>query len=243
MQPRRILITGSEGTIGKVVKKSLKDEGYNLVLLDKEAENPVDLLTDNLTPYFEGVDNVFHLAAHASQFINQEKARENLDMVWRVLEASKNTGVNRIVNASSINVHDYNIMYLRGEKLTEETPIRMNTKVIWTAGEAKPFYAYAKIFGETGVNACHNRYGMHGLNLRFGAVYPEDEPWTDEPDNFAIWLSHHDLGEIAKRAVNFEGLASIVCVSNNSERFVDLAPIQKALGYTPESDSAKYRKS
>ena len=164
-------------------------------------------------------------------------------MVWRVLEASKNTGVNRIVNASSINVHDYSIMFLRGQKLTEKTPIHINTKGIWTAGEAKPFYAQAKIAGEAWVTACYYESGMHGLNLRFGAVYPEDKPLTDEPDNFAIWLSHHDLGEIAKRAVNFEGLASIVCVSNNSEKFVDLAPMQKALDYTPESDSAQYRKS
>ncbi len=70
-----------------------------------------------------------------------------------------------------------------------------------------------------------------------GAVNPRNVPYENEPDDYAIWLSHEDLKEITIRAVEFNGFESVVCTSNNSENFVDLSHLEKVLGYMPKSNS------
>ena len=63
--PQKILITGSEGLIGKIIASALVEDGHDLVLLDKKSKHPVNLLTDKLDNYFKGVETVIHLAANS----------------------------------------------------------------------------------------------------------------------------------------------------------------------------------
>lgn len=229
-----ILITGSEGVIGKVISRELKKEGHALTLLDKNSERPVDLLQKDISPHFKGIETVIHLAANSKPGIEIEEAQENVDMTWNVSESCRINGVKRVINASSMNVYDLYNLYPLGE-ITSETPVCPNSKPLWGCGEqGKIFYGMSKIISEEIIKNYHNCFGISAINLRLGQVSANNSPSPDDPENTALWLSHQDLNEIVKRAINFNGLESLVCVSNNSEDFVDLAPIERILGYTPK---------
>ena len=239
--PQKILVTGSEGLIGRILVPELKKDGHELVLLDKKSENPVDLLNDDILNYFNGVDTVIHLAVNGF-WINHKQAQENIDMTGNVLESAKNSGVERIVYASSINVYDYSTIYLDGKKINEETPLSPHAKSDWKERkESVIHYSQSKIYNEALVQHYYEKYGISAINLRFGAIGSNNKPYKNEPDDYAIWLSHEDLIEIMERAIHFNGFESIVCTSNNSDNFVDLSHLEKVLGYKPKSNSQIFR--
>ena len=242
MSKQKILITGAEGLIGKIIIPALKKEGHSLILLDKKAKNPFDLLKDNIDSYFKGGDTVIHLAIEGGLWDNKEKTLKNVEMLWNVLEACNKANVKRIVNASSINVYNYSGLYLKKKKINSFTPLCPHAKENWKERNQTSFYySTSKILGENLVKFYHKTFGISALNLRFGAVHPDNYPYPNEPDDNAIWLSHEDLIGIIKKAVEFNGYAELVCVSNNSEKFVDLTSIKEVLNYAPKSDSAKFK--
>jgi len=233
---RKILITGSKGLLGKLTTEELKKEGYDLVLLDKKGENPVDLLKDNIEEYFSNVDTVIHFAAHPRPWINSEEAKENIDLTYNVLEACRKNKIQRIIYASSINVYDMNNLY-GIEKINNSTPLHPNTKVDWKEQKGGLFYPISKITCEAMVRSYCQAFDISGLNLRFGCVTPNNIPYKNEPEDSAIWLSHEDFTEIIKRSLKFKGFDNLNCVSNNSENFVDLTPLREVLNYMPQSNS------
>ena len=99
-----ILITGSEGVLGRVVSDALKE--HSLVLLDKKAKNPIDLLKDPVRNYFRGIETTIHLAAYPRPWISLEQAKKNFLVGWNVLEECRKFHVKRFINASSLNVYD-----------------------------------------------------------------------------------------------------------------------------------------
>ena len=84
---QRILITGSEGLIGRIITPELKKDGHELILLDKKSENPGNLLKDDITNYFKDIETVIHLAAN-SFWINSHEEGENIMMTFNVLNNS-----------------------------------------------------------------------------------------------------------------------------------------------------------
>lgn len=239
---QKILITGSEGLIGKILTKSLEKEGHKLVLLDKNSQKPVDLLNNNINPYFKNVDTVIHLAVNGF-WIDEQKAEENVRMTGNVLDNCSRENVKRIIYTSSINVYNYSDLYLKGGKIDSSTPIIPHAKKDWKKSEGKSSFNYSlsKILCEDLVKNYTEVHNISGINLRLGAVTQNNKPSPDEPDDSAIWLSHKDLTEIIKKAINFNGVANITCVSNNSEKFIDLSPLKEILDYVPKSNSEKYR--
>lgn len=135
----KILITGSEGTIGQVVKKALSDN--ELVLIDKKLG--VDILKNNISNYFRGIDLAIHLAANSQPWINIERAKENVLLIWNILNSCVSNEVNRIIFSSSIHVYDFNNLYIRGEKITKDTPLKPNMKT-WKEGSGKGLYSISK---------------------------------------------------------------------------------------------------
>ena len=236
----KILITGSEGMIGKLLVKALKDEN-ELCLIDKNSKNSVDLLKDNIKKYFNGIETVIHLAANSNPRQNKKSSEENVMITWNVLEACKNARVKRVVYASTVNVYDVESLYKSKKIITSSTPICPHTKTDWKAGKGGIFYSISKILCEDLIKSYSQVFKISGVILRIGGVSPNNKPYPDEIFDDAIYLSHEDLAEIVKRAIKFDGFAAIPCVSNNSEEFVDLEPLEKVLGYKPKDDS-KYKK-
>jgi len=122
----KAIVTGGAGFIGSNLVERLLLRSYNVVVLDnlssgkldflsKFSENKkfrfynVDLLDDDITEYFSGVDEVWHLAANADVRIgNTDKSvhlKQNTLVTHRVLEAMRKKGVKKIIFASSSTVY------------------------------------------------------------------------------------------------------------------------------------------
>ena len=119
-----ILITGATGFIGSRMAQRFREQGIALVLLgrlrneveqNRAAElksaglnvNEVDLTSENLAQYVEGVDLVIHLAA-AQHEANQPESyfeKVNVGGTRRLLEASIAAKVRRFVYGSTIGIY------------------------------------------------------------------------------------------------------------------------------------------
>ncbi len=229
---KKILITGSEGLLGGLVKKTLQGQ-HTLILLDKKLNT--DLL-NKIEADFSGVDTAIHLAANSKPWISSEEARENIDMTYNVLEAVRKNDAKRVVFSSSLYVYNFAGIFFEGGRITTKTP---RSFIDPRERKAPKFFYYklSKIISENLIKAYHDRFGISGLNLRIGSVSKDNKPLPNPWGN-ATWLSYEDFKEIIKRAINYEGFANVPCVSNNSEKFVDLSDLKKEIGYTPKSDSS-----
>lgn len=120
----RALVTGGRGFGGSWLAKALLDRGEAVVSLDLHSERPSglallgidadvadeagDLLDrDRLAALIQshGIDTVFHLAAQALVGDANESPlptfRANIEGTWNLLEAARQSGVERVVVASS----------------------------------------------------------------------------------------------------------------------------------------------
>lgn len=108
----RILVTGSQGGIGRVLVPVLHNAGYQVVTLDRFASATDSSHTpgDVRDPFLlrrlvQGVDTIVHLGAHSSDLPGDdgEVLDVNTHGTWNVLLAAQEAGVKRIVYFSSIN--------------------------------------------------------------------------------------------------------------------------------------------
>jgi len=118
----RCLVTGGAGFIGSHLVERLLADGHMVTVLDNFSTgrmenlqavrgNPcfsiqrVDVATEDINPFFEGVDWVFHLAALADIVPSiqhpLEYHRANVNGTVAVLEAARLADVKRLVYAAS----------------------------------------------------------------------------------------------------------------------------------------------
>ena len=106
---RRVLVTGASGLIGGLVIKNLGDK-YEFSALNRRpiegiASIQADISNfDAIHPAFEGIDTVLHLGALATPGLTNNWdgiVSTNIHGTFNVYEASRISGVKRIVFASS----------------------------------------------------------------------------------------------------------------------------------------------
>lgn len=174
---RRVLVTGGAGFIGSHLVDRLAAEGMEIVVLDDLSSGRianlgahhasprvrvvrVDIARDDVTRHFEGIDWVFHLAAHADVVPSIEQPRQyheaNVDGTFRVLEAARAARVRRFVYAASSSRYGVPDLYP-----TPET------------AAARPEYPYAltKHMGEEMVLHWACVYRLPAVSLRLFNVY------------------------------------------------------------------------
>lgn len=171
-------MTGGAGFIGSHLVERLLGDGCEVVVLDNYSTGrPQNLSgftadrrlrviecdiagTEPLSPYFEGADWVFHLAALADIVPSIQRPleymRANVEGTYRVLEAARAAGAGRFIYAASSSCYGIPDEY----PTLETAPIR-------------PQYPYAlsKYVGEETVLHWGQVYGMPVLSLRFFNVY------------------------------------------------------------------------
>jgi UDP-glucose 4-epimerase len=177
---KKILVIGGAGLIGShVVEELLKEDVKEVIIYDnfcrgiyeniEEAlkdprcrifEIGGDILqTDILNAAMENVQGVVHLAAlWLLQCYEYPRAAFDVNIrgTFNVLEACVKNNIERLVYSSSASVYGDAVE----DPMTEDHPYNN-----WT------FYGATKIAGEHMFKACHQRYGLQGVGLRYMNVY------------------------------------------------------------------------
>jgi nucleoside-diphosphate-sugar epimerase len=185
----KVLITGVAGFVGSHLAEKLLSENYDVVGIDKFLDNyprrfkqknlepslkhrnfkflEEDLLGLNLRELLKDVSYVFHLAAQpgvrsswGDEFI--QYSQNNIMATQVLLEAGKESGVKKIVYASSSSVY--------GD--TDDLPMRED-------GNTRPVspYGVSKLAAEHLCYLYWKAYGVPTVSLRFFTVYgPRQRP-------------------------------------------------------------------
>ena len=122
----KILVTGGAGFIGSHVVDRLMAEGHELLVLDNLSSgdeqfiaahlakpnfqfHQLDLVRDEIAGLFEGVEEVWHLAANPEVRLGAENTyvhlEQNVIATYNVLEAMRLHGVERILFTSTSTVY------------------------------------------------------------------------------------------------------------------------------------------
>jgi UDP-glucose 4-epimerase len=181
---KKAIVTGGAGFIGSHITEELVKRGYRVTVIDnlttgrlanldtvlssKNAEFVRGSITNLslLRKIFSGADFVFHQAAIPSvpRSIKNPRASNNANAngTLNVLLAARDTGVKKVVYASSSSVYG-------------DTPTLPKTEDM-TPNPLSP-YAVAKLAGEYYCRVFNNIYGLGTVCLRYFNVYgPRQDP-------------------------------------------------------------------
>ncbi len=178
MEKKKILITGAAGRISRVLREGLRDD-YRLRLLYHNAILParpdeevhISSITDmdKVVEAVDGVDAVVHMAGNPNGNASFEDILEaNIRGTYTVYEATRRTGVERVVFASSNHVTGY----------YEKNGIGTTTEV-----NARPdsFYGASKAYGEDLGRYYADAFGLSVICLRIGSFQPAESVLAQPP--------------------------------------------------------------
>ncbi len=169
---KRILVTGSNGSIGTRLMQKLAETSFDSVGLDIKKNNwdeKINLKTTlidlrdkkNLLKKKIKADLIIHLAANARVY-NLIKdpvlARDNVETTFNILEFARKNNIKKIIFASSREV------YGQSKKLTN------NEYDVKIENSESPYTA-SKIFGESILYSYSKCYGIEYLIFRFSNIY------------------------------------------------------------------------
>jgi len=171
---KKVVVTGGAGFVGSNMVDRLIAEGKEVIILDnfstgkRENCNPkaivykIDLSIDDLDPYLDGVDVVFHFAALARVQPSIEDPltfnKHNVDSTLRLLMACNKAGVKRVVYSASSSAYGNTDIF----PTPETTP----------TNPLSP-YGLQKLIGEQYCKLFSEVYGLDTVSLRYFNVYGE----------------------------------------------------------------------
>lgn len=194
----KVLVTGGAGFIGSHIVDLLIREGLEVAVLDnlttgvRENIDPratffeMDIRDEKLTELFlrERFDYVIHEAAQTTVVHSIESPSYDCDVNVRglvnLLEASRLSGVKRVVFASSAAIY--------GD--TEVFPIREDF-----AKEPLSFYGESKLTGERYLDLYYKNFGLEYVVLRYANVYGERQGSGGEGGVVSIFWQKLTAGE------------------------------------------------
>jgi predicted HD phosphohydrolase len=219
---KRVVITGADGIIGSVLTNSLT--GYEL-----RGISPVIDGTDlgdyeQLLRAFRGHDAVIHLAwirgmgppepgvMYSELLPSDNRHTENLKLSAEILRAARESGVRRVILASSVQADNFYEWKSPGLLSAERAP-----------RPAGPYGAAKVILEEQGrYNAS---YGLEVICVRFGAVTASGEAHPTDQWERRVWLSGRDCVELMRACLDAPevpgGFCLFYAVSDNDGRVHD----------------------
>lgn len=228
---KRVLITGATGDIGRLLAERLSDD-YELVKLGlpiRDAKLPGDVAPiglddfEGLREQMEGVDTVIHLAGQRAPDASwDDLLGPNIVGVRNVLEAARQTGVRRVIFASTNHV----------------TGMRDRHRE-WPHDPANPsrpdsLYGVTKAFGETLGRLYFDEYGLEFVALRIGWM-TEDPLHAHHELLLSMWLSPGDCTRMIRAAIESDvGYGIYYAMSNNPDAPWDMTNARDELGFVPQ---------
>lgn len=169
----KILVTGGAGFIGSNLSKQLLNDGHEVLIIDNLSGGKLENIDsrarfeqkditklEEIKPYFDGIDYVFHLAALPRVQFSIENPADSNDAnvcgMLNVLIAAKDAKVKKVIySASSSAYGDQSVMPLK-----ENMP----------ANPQSP-YGLQKYIGELYCRMFSKIYGLPTVGLRYFNVY------------------------------------------------------------------------
>lgn len=219
---KRVVITGADGTIGSVLANSLT--GYALKGISPAIDGTELRDYEQLLSAFSGYDAVIHLAwiwamgppepgvMYSELLPSDNRHTENLKMSAEVMRAARESGVRRVILASSVHADNFYDWKGPGLLSVEQAP-----------RPAGPYGAAKLILEEQGrYNAS---YGLEVICVRFGAITAGGEPHPTDEWERCVWLSRRDCVELMRACLDTPevrgGFCLFYAVSNNEGRVHD----------------------
>ena len=239
---KSILITGSEGLIGRLLSSKLSR--CTITSLDQVHSNSaryvrsnlqsVSELNDKLTEFLP-FDCVVHLAAECNSRAPWNTVLVNNIIATRtIFEFARENKVPQIIFASSNHVTglyegippSLHLKPRGTENITSEMPICPDG-----------YYGVSKAFGEALGKYFSDRFNIRTTCLRIGSVLQDDNPSINKRYR-STWLSHDDLVMLFEAALNSNVKYGIYYgVSNNKMRFWDLKNAEEELNFFPQDNA------
>lgn len=218
----RVLITGSGGTLGTVLKVDMPHDTTDFDLPDRDAAQ-----YDHIYEHARGHEAIIHLAW---DFENDGWLAENLNpnntqISFNVFQAAVDAGVKRVIVASSVHADKFT-----GRDVTKD-------------GLLKPFdlplpdspYGAGKVFLESLGRYYAYAKGLEVICIRFGGVNRADVPPAQPYSERQVWLSHRDCVRLIKRCLEAEAIpynyTILYAVSDNKDRLHNL---ENPFGWQPQ---------
>ena len=218
----RVLLTGSEGSIGRVLRAGLDHEVVGLDLV--EGAEHVGDVTD---PAYVAAavaevrpDAIVHMAGIPTESSLPAALSSHVLSTAALLDAMVEHGVRRFVYASSN--HAVGRTPRADGTVTTSTPPRPDT-----------FYGVSKVAAEALMSLYVDRHGIDAVSCRIGSFL--ERPETRR--NLSTWLSHGDAVRMVEAALTAgDGFEVIYGISNNTRAWWDLDAARR-LGYEPQDDA------
>jgi uronate dehydrogenase len=251
-QALTVVITGATGNLGGKLRRHL-DGRYPLRLLDRDPRGDGSVVTADLARWdpcwvetFRGADVVVHLAADPTAHQTWPNLiGPNLDAVVNVFQAAVQTGVRRVVYASSNHVMGGYADDPEPALLTTDVAPRPGARYV-SGGERRDSTAYAacKLFGERLGKCYAEAHGLSVIAVRIGWVRPaenraEDVPAERGPWFRLMWLSNRDYCHLMERCILAslpERFVIVNGMSANTGMRWDIESTRRLLGYQPQDD-------
>ncbi len=243
---KTVLMTGSEGIIGNILKKALSRDyiifglGRRKLQLNNYFQaNIADIETlQTVFSCMGKVDVLIHLAGDARDDAPWESIlKSNIIGLRNVYEMAKRFSVPRVIFASS------NHATGGYEGIPPTLHKQQNPEMITVIQEVRPDgdYGSSKVYGEAVARQFYDRYCIESICLRIGTVRDHDDP-TRQERHMKTWLSHRDLIQLFQKAIESDIKFGIYYgVSDNTGRFWDISNAKRDLGYMPQ-DNATLRR-
>jgi nucleoside-diphosphate-sugar epimerase len=241
MADQRVLITGSAGIVGTLMRPRLRKADRVLRLLDlaeqpaAEADEKVELITGSVTDAAlmaeacADVDVLIHLGGHSRENSWEATLDVNINGTHTVLEAARAAGVPRVILASSNHAVGFRENSEAGEHgLPADSSPRPDT-----------YYGVSKAAIESLGSLYHSRFGIDVVVIRIGSCFPTPVPLGAR--GLTTWLSPDDGARLFEACISAPspGYQLIWGVSNNTRRVYSLTEAE-SLGYKALDNSETY---
>lgn len=235
----KILITGSEGFVGRFMAAEL-GKRHELVLFDvkEPATRPAgqsfvhgDLMdASTCARAVEGVEAIVHLAAAVHAWSPQAYER-NTQSTWHLLTAAAKAGVKRFAFSSTINVYGQGA-YKIGRKLYHPPYLPIDENV---PPRAEDGYGLSKIANEQAIRGFSDAYGMKGYCFRLCGVWSAEDTEKYRPGAMhGRWVPH------PARAIDPWNYIDIRDVASAFARFLEMDnPPEYGVSYLVADDTTR----
>jgi len=248
---KKILITGGAGLVGSILINNLKNK-FEIRTLDQRSVEGIDSRVgdisnlESILPAFENIDTVVHLAGDRRVHGDWNSIlNNNITGIYNIYEASRISGVKRVVFASSqhatggfydvepwsfINNGEYEKLPSNYKPLDETCRIRPDS-----------YYGASKSFGESLGSYYSDFYNLSTIHIRIGWVISDDDP-TFSPISLNLWLSHKDVCQIIELSVNADENIKydiFYAISDNHWKIWSIDKAKNILGYKPEDGAGE----